>query len=446
MTGGVTGVRAQDSREEQPVPSSPADDLTAIQRLFRPPPPPPLTLFPEIRQELSDAPALFRDSKFGINFRSYYRDQVTNSTGSPTAINEAWAAGGSLAFETGRILDRLWGGAVFYTSLPLYAPAEYDGTGLLLPRQLGYDVVGQAYGKLQLFGDSVFTAGRYLYDTPFIGPQDNRMTPNTFGGYVLQGSIGNARSGPVFRYGGGFIDEIKPRNANTFQSMARAAGANADYGTGVVGGLLNWGPASLGAIEYYTQDTINIAYIEGKYGFSLAPESNAIVALQYADQRSTGLNLLNGGNYFSTNEFGAKVDLGYRTAILTLGFSTINPSFQMQSPWSANPFYTDAQIRTFQRAGEQTAVAGLSYVFTRLGLNGIAASIFFYDGWTDAAAAGGPLVENEVDFNLEWRPNWEYLPGLWLRARYGRAATSQNNMLTSVDDVRLILNYAVNLY
>jgi hypothetical protein len=442
----ATNVRAQTPNEPQPIPSSPKDDLTAIQRLFSPPAPPPQTLFPEMRQELSDTPAFFRDSTFSINFRSYYRDNITNTPGTPTTINEAWAAGGSLAFETGKILDRLWGGAVFYTSLPIYAPLDRDGTGLLMPGQQGYDVVGQLYGRLRLFDDNIFTAGRYLYDTPFLGPHDNRMTPNTFGGFVLQGSYGDPASGPAIRYGGGFINEIKPRNADVFQSMARAAGANADYGTGLGGARLTWGPFEIGAIEYYTQDTLNIVYAEGKYGINLAPEVNAILALQYADQRSTGLNLLNGGNYFATDEFGAKIDLGYQTAILTLGFSSVNPGFQMQSPWNANPFYTDAQIQAFQHAGEQTFMAGLSYVFTPIGLKGVAASVFYFDAWADGVAAAVPIVENEWDFNLEWRPAWKPLPGLWFRARYGHSNTWQNNALTTVDEVRLILNYTVNLY
>ena len=50
---------------------------------------------------------------------------------------------------------------MLYTSLPLYAPPGYDGTQLLLPGQLGYDVVGQLYGKLHLTDDLAFTAGRY---------------------------------------------------------------------------------------------------------------------------------------------------------------------------------------------------------------------------------------------------------------------------------------------
>jgi hypothetical protein len=166
----------QNARDDLPIPSSPEQDLTAIQRAFRPPAAPALTLFPKLREDMADLPAFIRDSKVDINFRSYYRDVVTNNPNS-VSVNEAWAAGGWVGFETGRILDMLSAGAVLYTSLPLYAPIEYDGTGLLLPGQLGYAVVGQLYGRLRFLDNHYITGGRYYYDTPYLGPWDNRMTP-----------------------------------------------------------------------------------------------------------------------------------------------------------------------------------------------------------------------------------------------------------------------------
>ena len=436
---------AQNSRDELPIPASPKEDLTAIQRTFKPPPPPLLTLFPKARDQLQDLPPFLRDSKVGLDPRSNYRDVVTNSPGDKVTVKEAWTAGGSVSFETGRLFDVLSGGAVFYTSLPLYGPLPYDGTELLLPGQLGYDVVGQLYGQVHFTENLHFTAGRYLYDTPYLGPNDTRMTPNTFYGYTVIGGTDERSTGPSFRYGAGYIAAIKLRNTNVFQSMSRAAGANADNGVGVIGGLMNWGPAYIGAVEYYCQDTLNIAYIEGKYGHKFSPDISAILAVQYADQRSTGANLANGGAYYQTNQFGSRLDLGYQTGILTLGYSVVNPDFQMQNPWSSNPAYTNAMIQSFQRAGENALVVGASYVFTPIGLPGIAASVFFYQGWT-GAAAGPPTVENEWDFEIDWQPNFKPLSGLWLRARYGTSVVNQNNKLTTTDEVRVILNYSVKLY
>jgi hypothetical protein len=448
VVGLAYAARAQSPNDGVPIPATPEESLTAIQRSFRLPEAPPLTLFPKMREEMKDAPAFLRDSRVDFNIRSYYRDNVETSP-TKTTVNEAWAGGGagSVNFETGRIFDVISGGFTLYTSFPIYAPLQYGNTQLLLPNQQGYDVVGRLYGQLHLTDTTVFTAGRYIWNTPFLNAHDNRMTPNTFYGYVLESAIGDPDSGkPALRFGGGYVATIKPRDAIDFQSMAQAAGVNTPAGVGAGGAILTWGPGSLGAFEYFCQDTINIAYIEGKYGTDLPWGIRGALAMQYADQRSTGANLLNGGTYWSTGEFGTRLLLGYNDAILNVGFSAVNPGFAMQSPWSSNPIYTDAQIQSFQRAGEQTVMGGLSYVLTRIGMPGVAASIFYYNGATNAAAAGKPLIESEWDFTLEWRPDWKPLQGLWLLARYGRSDTWQDNKLTTTDEVRLVLNYNVKLY
>ena len=87
---------AQSAKQEDPIPATPRQDLTAIQRTFAPPTPPPLTVFPALREQWKDTPAFLRDFKFDINFRSYYRDEITNAPNS-VGIKEAWAGGGSVA-------------------------------------------------------------------------------------------------------------------------------------------------------------------------------------------------------------------------------------------------------------------------------------------------------------------------------------------------------------
>jgi len=445
-TGLAESAHAQSAYQEDPIPQTPRQSLTAIEKAFATlPKGDPLTLFPQMRDQLKDTPAFLRDSKAEINFRSYYRDNVSNaSTGA--GWNEAWAAGGSVSFETGRLFDLISGGMVLYSSFPVYAPLDHDGTGLLKPGQQQYGVLGQLYGKVHITGDHEIVAGRYLYDTPFIGPHDNRMSPNTFYGYTLRGTFGDPNNGPSLRYGGGYIAAMKARNSTEFISMSRMAGANEDRGTGVLGGTFSWGPLRVGAINYYAQDTINIFYAEGKVATSLGSDFLAALSMQFAAQNSTGTNLLNGGTYWATNDFGVQGQLGYKSAILTAAYTVVNPGFNMQTPWSANPFYTDGQIQAYNRAGEGAIALGLSYVATPIGLPGVAASVFYFRGWTQAPAAGAPVLEDEWNFNLEWRPNWVPLKNLWLRARYGQARIDQNNVRTTIDEVRLILNYTVKIY
>ena len=443
--GMTSNAFAQGFQQAEPIPSSIKQSQTAIDRSFTPPVAPELALFPGARSTFPETlPAFFRDSKIDFNLRSYYRDEVTSSPSS-VGVKEAWAAGGSATVQTGRLFDLISGGAVFYTSQPVFAPPQYGNTGLLSPDQQGYTVVGQLYGQLHLPANITFTAGRYIYDTPFLGAQDNRMTPNTFYGYALQGGMENPDKGLSFRYGGGYIAAIKQRDSTNFVSMSRAAGADVDRGVGLAGGLIAWRSGSLGAVEYYAQDTINIAYGEGKHSAHLPLGIDALLALQFADQRSTGANLLT-GSYFATDELGARLQMGLQTGILTAAYTVVAPGFAMQNPWSFSPFYTTAQIQSFQRAGENALLFGLSYDLTPLGIKDVAASIQYFNGWTSAPAAGSPLVENEWDLNLEWRPAWKPLQGLWLRARYGLSRTTQNGSTTEVNEIRLIANYKVKLY
>jgi hypothetical protein len=56
------------------------------------------------------------------------------------------------------------------------------------------------------------------------------------------------------------------------------------------------------------------------------------------------------------------------------------------------------------------------------------------------------VLEDEWNFNLEWRPDWKPLQGFWLRARYGYARIDTMGVRNTVDEVRLIANYTVKMY
>ena len=445
ILAGSGSALAQASKQEYPIPRNPSEDLTAIERIFVPPKPPPLTAFPELRERWRDTPAFLRDSKVSIDARSYFRDAV-NVPGS-TNIEQAWASGGSISAETGKLFDLVSLGAVLYTSFPVVAPPQYGNTELLLRDQQGYAVFGQLYAQVHLGDAHTITLGRYLYNTPFVGAHDNRMSPNTFSGYRLTGTFEGDVGGPSFRYGVAYLDAMKPRAALAFQSMASAAGApTSDAGVGLLGGLVTWGPASIGAINYYGQDLLNIFYTEGKLGHDFGGGFTALAAAQFVAQNSTGKTLINGGKAFATNQLGMKVDLGYETGILTLGYSVTDPGLGILTPWSANPFYTDALIQGFQRAGEQAVMIGLSHTLKPVGLPGVALAAHFFNGWTAAPAAGAPLVETEWDFHVDWRPEHEPLEGLWFRVQYGRSTVWQAGTVTASEELRVVLNYDLKIY
>src|SRR5512139_3623819 len=103
-----------------------------------------------------------------INIRTYYfdREKYDNTE------SVAWAIGGSLSYKSGWFLDHFGLGAVLYTSQPLYAPDDRDGTLLLKPGQEGYTVLGQLYGRVKVFEENFINLYRYEYNTPFINKND----------------------------------------------------------------------------------------------------------------------------------------------------------------------------------------------------------------------------------------------------------------------------------
>src|SRR6184192_1665146 len=124
-----------------------------------------------------------KDTKFEFNLRTFYFDRSDFSG----AEKQAWAISGWLGVKTGYFLDHIAFGATVYTSNPIYAPDDRDGTTLLAPGQNGYTVLGEFYAEFRIITDLGITVGAKGYDTPFINRNDTRMTPNTFEAIVLQG-------------------------------------------------------------------------------------------------------------------------------------------------------------------------------------------------------------------------------------------------------------------
>jgi len=321
------------------------------------------SFFPWLKEQLKDTPPFFRDTKLDVNLRTYYLN-AGNLTG---PRNEALATGGSLSYQSGWLLDRLSVGSVFYTSLPLYGPADRDGTLLLEPGQKGYAVLGQLYARVRLVDNVFLNLYRYTYDTPYLSRHDDRMTPNTFEGYTLTGKVGGKDGGPELKFGGGYILKIKGRNDDDFVWMSRAAGASVDRGVGVLAAWFSYRGFSIGAIDYYSDDIINIGYGEAKYVTTLAGRLGLLFSAQFTGQRSVGDNLLMGVP-FSTNQLGLQAAASYESAVLTLAYTRDGTGANIQTPWSDTPGYTSAMVQKFKNAGQQAVFVKGSYDFSTLGL------------------------------------------------------------------------------
>jgi hypothetical protein len=426
-----SAVLAQEAvSQDQSPPSSVNEVVTSIDETFKKPSE-RVPLTQALKDKLKETPSFFRDTKLDVNLRTYYfyRDKFDDSK------SQAWAIGGSIAYKSGYAFDHFGLGVALYTSQPLYAPKDRDGTLLLQPGQEGYTVLGQAYAEMKVVDGVLIDLYRQEYNTPYINKDDGRMTPNTFEGYSITGRHGGKDGAPEFTWGGGYVTKIKERNSDEFVWMSQDAGADVKRGVVMGGARYAQKGFSIGTINYYSEDIINIFYTEGKYTLPLKGPFGLLFAGQFTHQQSTGDDLLTGSS-FSTNQFGVKGDASYGGALFTLAYTQTAKGADMQNPWSSYPGYTGVQVGDFNHAGEKAFMVKAGYDFSRIGLQGVSAYALWVHGWDRI----NPYNEDEYDFDLQWRPRTEALKGLWFRARYAYVK-QRGGGDPAINDFRIIVNY-----
>jgi hypothetical protein len=241
------------------------------------------------------------------------------------------------------------------------------------------------------------------------------------------------------------VEKIKLRNSDDFQSMSTAAGApvGVDRGVYVAGANFKTGGLSIGAIDYYSSDIINIFYSETKYSLPIIDRLSLRFGAQYTDQRSAGDDLLT-GKPFSTDQYGLKVELALGPALLTTartitatGTLTDGKSgTDIRSPWGGYPGYTAVQIENFYRAGEDATLLRAAYNFPRV------TGLSIYGLWVKGSTPheANQYAQTEYDFNLQWVASRRMLKGLTLLARYGHVAQAGPSDQHE-NELRLVLYY-----
>lgn len=376
----------------------------------------------------------FRDTQFKINFRSYYYD-LDDFDGSE---KESLAIGGWAGLKTGYFLDHVSFAATLYTSQHLYGDDSKDGGRLLATGQEGYTVLGEAYVDIRLMDDLNLYVGRKEFDTPYINSHDNRMTPNTFEAITLQGKAKLGEDGATLKYGLGYFDKIKERNEEDFVSMSEDAGATVDRGVFTAGGIYQKGDFSIGAIDYYSPDIINIAYAEAKLGVPVSDNFKPTFALQFTDQRSVGDDLLQGDS-FSVQQVGFKADLPVGNALFTAAFTHNTDGADVREPWSGYVGYTSSQVEDFVRAGESAFLLKAGYSLPWI--SGLGASVAWAHGLDPDGA--DQFAQDEIDFDVQWAPSKGVLKGLSLRFRYA-IVEQHGGAADYINEIRVIGNYAIN--
>ncbi|MFN4143868.1 OprD family outer membrane porin [Aestuariivirga sp.] len=390
--------------------------------------------------------AFFDDATFTFHLRNYLLDRY-DSTGNDPA---AWALGGWLGYETGWLGEILKFGVVGYTSQPLWAPEDRDGTTLLKPDQEGYSVLGQAYAALK-FEEQVLTLYRQTVNQPEVNLQDNRMTPNTFEGGSLKGDIG-----PLSYYAG-MLTTMKKRNSDEFVNIAEAASEGINEDSYMYLGGLEFSPIEelkARTSLYVVPDLLASSYSDAVWNHDLTEETRLRLSGQFMFQSGIGDERLTEPDYDGWIG-GIKGDVIYNGLTLTAGYTFANDFSGTEDGWQAPygswPGYTSMIVKDFNRTEEQALLLGASFDFEQVGLEGLvftAAAAF--DLAVGENSKGEDLPEwNEYDFTADYRftslsenVEWDWLTPLWLRARYARVDTENpDNTRDQLDDFRIIVNY-----
>jgi hypothetical protein len=366
--------------------------------------------FPRLQEGLENLPPFIRDTDLNLRFRTFYFDRENpNET-----QNEAWAIGGWLEYRSGWLADTFAIGAVGYTSQPLHAPDDKDGTTLLAPGQEGITVLGQAYGQLRYRDYALLTGYRQMVDDGYVNRQDNRMIPNTFEGLTVKGKVG-----PV-AYNAGYLWDIKPRNSDEFIPMSQqAGGTGSDEGLWLASvTLTDWKPLAVYVGNDYAPNVFNTLFAKAEYTHQLSPEWKLAVGAQYTDQRSVGDAQIGD---FSTWNVGLGARLSWRGLDLGAAAHFTGDGNNIQSPWGSWPGYLSLIQTDFDHAGEKAWGVGLAYNFAGTLLPFQAKGVLLrlaYARGTDLvnpATGGGLPDEWEVDLDLTW--NVAAVKGLQFRFR-----------------------------
>ena len=426
--------------EENPHPSS-ADEIKGplsssfiIKRLRGP-------FFPILKEKLQELPPFLRDTKLGINFRTFEFDRdndgIIDADGSND--NKAWAVGGSIDYQSGYLFDRLSIGASYYTSQKINGAQNEGGTNLLEPVQNGFDVLGQSYVQIKLSDGINFRAYRHSFNLPYLNRQDSRMVPNTHEAYTVTGI--NAL--PDVDFIAGYINKMKSRNSDSFKHLSSIAGA-----AGTDDGLLMAGAryriddhSDIGAINFYSFNIINIFYTEANYLININENIPLKLSVQFTDQQSIGDEFIGD---FDTRTGGVKASISYRGAVLTAATTMTDEGSGIRSPYGGRPGYLSSIVKDFDRADEVAWMVGLAYDLSFIGINGFSVYSNFAKGYTPDKGSAASPDQTEWDITIDYRPEMLILKGLWFRYRRAEIDQEGSGAVDLVDN-RFILNWEIPL-
>ncbi len=384
--------------------------------------------------------ALFRDSELTLQLRSHYLKRDKSSA----ADSLAWAGGGWLDYRSGWLGDTLRIGLTAYSSQKLHGPADMDGASVLAQGQRSYTVLGESYGAVKL-AEQTLTAGRFVVNQFEVNPQDTRMSPRSFQGAALTGSLGGAS------YYLARLDKMKSRHWDYFDTVAAVAGASANRNEPMWLLSLRGAPSealSLGFASYRIRHLLTSSYADAAWRMPLGSDNRLSLGAQYFRQSSNGDRLLTGAA-FDTWTGGLRAELLHGPLTLSALAMKTADSAAYRMPFGSWPGYASRIINNFNRAGERVRGLDAAVDFAKLGITGLSLNLSTTVGDRAINAANGAALSTnrEHDINVDYRFTASHCPAwarpLWLRARAARFEQRLAGVRDLTDEYHLILNYTL---
>lgn len=348
----------------------------------------------------------FSEGKASGQIRSYYMNE--NNEG---GLQDYYGLtlGGKLKYETAALSGFNLGFALYTTNF-LADDISSDHTeptannkgsryvqGLVDTTDADNDSVtglGEVYLNYKVSKTNV-TLGRMKLITPFINPEDGRMIPT-----LEQGLWVKSADVKDMMIQAGFINGFWNRSTPEWKSTQNALGYGYAQGkapNGKASAYLNHTTtdgiyvASLAYSgiqglkvqfwDYYLENIMNVAYVQADYKKKFG-DFNFIIAGQYIAEQQVG----DGGNsdashpeysYIADGEssqtYGAKIGLGYKSTMLTLAGTQITDEGRFLFPreWGKEPLFTFQKRERTDGSGDATSLLlTLHQDFGVIGLDG----------------------------------------------------------------------------
>jgi len=138
---------------------------------------------------------------------------------------------------------------------------------------------------------------------------------------------------------------------------------------------------------------------------------------------------------FETQLYGASLTGSYRSAVLSISFTSTNNGLKILRQFGGVPAFNSVMVSDFAGDAEDSFRVGLSYDFARIGLAGFTAFANYVHGELLA-----DRQEDEIDATVDYRIDHGPLKNFWLRLRYAHNTLSEQ---PATQDFRVILNYTL---